>query len=193
MRLNFRHFLIFLLIVLASVGFGIGFDAVATAIEKHTYPIDESLSADVSANAAEFGIPEAVLWGFVHTQSRFSSTKVSADGSIGLTQLTPEEFSMILEDVLKEEAQSADMLYAPKTNLRCGAAYLSYLYHRYGKWETAFAAYEIGTDTVDAWLLDPTLTDEHGTLARIPDESLAEHAKKAVSACEYYQRLYYES
>ena len=69
MRLNFRHFLIFLLILLASVGFGIGFDAVATAIEKHSYPIDESLSADVSANAAEFGIHESVLWGFGHTQS----------------------------------------------------------------------------------------------------------------------------
>ena len=193
MRLNFRHFLIFFLILLCSVGFGIGFDTVATAVEKHAYPIDEGISADVAANAAEFGIPESVLWGFVHTQSGFSSNKVSEDGSIGLTQLTAEEFSMILSEILKEDPQSADMLYAPKTNLRCGAAYLSYLYHRYGKWETAFAAYEVGTDTVDAWMLDPILVDALGTLRKIPDETLSEHAKKTVTACDLYQRLYFET
>ncbi len=191
--LNFRRVLIFLLLIALSVGFGIGFDAVATAIERHTYPINESFKEDIAANAEEFGIPEPILWGFVHTQSGFSSNKVSEDESIGLTQLTPAEFEMIQTELLKEPAQNADMLYAPTANLRCGAAYLSFLYHRYGVWETAFAAYEAGVETVDAWLLDPTLVGEHGTLETIPDEAIAAFARDAQNACDYYQRLYFES
>lgn len=193
MKLNFRRVLIFLLLILLSVGFGIGFDAVATAIEKHTYPINSTFSEDIQKNAEEFGIPEYVFWGFVHTQSGFSSNLVSDDGSIGLTQLTPEEFEMIQTKLLKESTQNADMLYAPKANLRCGAAYLSFLYHRYGVWETAFAAYEAGTETVDAWLLDSSLVDAHGTLKEIPDRALAAFAEKTQTACDSYQRLYFES
>ena len=191
--MNLRRLLILLSLIALSVGFGIGFDAIATAVEKRSYPMEDTFAADIKANAEEFGIPEAILWGFVRTQSDFSSNKVSPDGSIGLTQLTPEEFAMILERILKEEPQSADLLYAPKTNLRCGAAYLSFLYHRYGVWETAFAAYEVGTDTVDAWLSDPDLVDAHGTLAKIPDAELAAQAEKTLTACDLYQRLYFES
>jgi len=191
--MNFKRLLIFLLLVALSVGFGIGFDAVATAIEKHTYPINDDFREDISAFAAEFGVPEAILWGFIHTQSGFSSNKVSQDGSIGLSQLTPEEFQMIQERILKEGEQSADMLYSPKVSLRCGAAYLSFLYHRYGVWKTVFAAYEVGTETVDGWLADPTLTDENGTLATIPDASLASIVQKALDACDAYSHLYFKS
>ena len=191
--MNFKRLLILLLLITASIGFGVGFDAITTAIEKHTYPINTDFQADVSANAAEFGVPEAILWGFIHTQSGFSSNKVSNDGSIGLSQLTPDEFHMIQTQILKESEQSADMLYSPKVNLRCGAAYLSFLYHRYGVWETVFAAYEAGTDTVDAWLADPALTNEHGTLKTIPDASVASLAKKTVDACDAYRRLYFEN
>ena len=91
MKINLRRILIVCLLAVISVGFGLGFDAVATAIEKHTYPIDEDFAAEIRANAEEFGIPEAILWGFVRTESNFSSNKVSEDGSIGLTQLTGRE------------------------------------------------------------------------------------------------------
>ncbi|MBE6589923.1 MAG: lytic transglycosylase domain-containing protein [Ruminococcaceae bacterium] len=193
MKLNLRRILIFLLIVALSVGFGFAFDAIATAVEKSTYPLSESYREDVRANAEEFGIPEHILWGFVKTQSDFSSNKVSSDGSIGLTQLTPDEFFMISKDILGEPTEQAELLYAPSANLRCGAAYLSSLYHRYGVWETAFAAYEVGTETVDAWLLDPTLLGDNGILAKIPDENAARFAKETAKACEYYKRLYFES
>ena len=191
--MNFKRLLILLLLIVLSIGVGIGFDAVATAIEMHAYPINDDFREDISANADEFGIPEPILWGFIHTQSAFSSNKVSNDGSIGLSQLTPEEFQMIQTQLLKEGEQSSDMLYSPKVNLRCGAAYLSFLYHRYGAWLTAFAAYEVGTDTVDTWLSDPDLVDEHGMLKAIPEASVAELASKALDACDTYSRLYFES
>ena len=193
MKLNFRRVGIFLLIVALSIGFGFGFDAIATAVEKHQYPIAPSLEQDVRANAEEFGIPEHILWGFIKVQSDFSSNRVAEDGSIGLMQLTPEEYSMINETILKESAKDAALLYAPLPNLRSGTAYLSYLFHRYGVWETAFAAYEVGTKTVDAWLLDESLLGDTQILTTIPDERAATFAKNVTRAADYYKRLYFEN
>ena len=193
MRLNFRRIGIFLLILALSVGFGFGFDAVATAIEKKQSPMPASLTEDVQKNAKEFGIPEHILWGFIKAQSDFSSNKVDSDGSIGLMQLTAEEYTMIAETVLKEPVGDAALLYAPQPNLRFGSAYLSYLFHRYGIWETAFAAYEVGTDTVDGWLLDKSLLGTDQNLATIPDARAKALAKDALRAAENYKRLYFEN
>ena len=193
MRLNLRRIGIFFFLIAVSIGVGFSFDAIATALEKHRYPMEETVAADIRSNAQEFGIPEHILWGFVSAQSDFSSNKVSGDGSIGLMQLTPDEYSMINETILKEDAKDTELLYAPLPNLRAGSAYLSYLFHRYGVWETAFAAYEVGTDTVDAWLLDEALLSENGTLATIPDKQAAALAAQASTAADYYKRLYFES
>ena len=191
MKLTFRRILLFLLIATLSVGFGFAFDAIATAIEKNNYPIKEEYREDIRACAEEFGIPESILWGFVHAQSNFSSNKVSEDGSIGLTQLTPEEFQMIQSEILKAPTQSTDILYAPQPNLRAGAAYLSFLYHRYGVWETAFAAYEAGTETVDGWLTNPELLGDLGTLETIHDREIASFTKRVLKSCDLYKKLYF--
>ena len=193
MKLNLRRIGIFLLLIAISVGFGFSFDAVATAIEKHNYPIESSLAEDIRSNAREFGIPEHILWGFIKVQSDFSSNKLGTDGSIGLMQLSPDEYARINESVLKEEAKDPALLYAPLPNLRAGSAYLSYLFHRYGVWETAFAAYEVGTDTVDAWLLNDHLLGADKTLATIPDARAASFAEEVSCAADHYKRLYFES
>ena len=88
MKLNLRRIVIFLLLIALSVGVGIGVDAIATAVEKHNYPMEESLKEDIRTNAQEFGIPEHILWGFVKTQSDFSSNAFD-----------PSEKSKILEKI----------------------------------------------------------------------------------------------
>ena len=193
MKLNLGRISIFLLLIALSIGFGFAFDAIATAVEKSNYPMEDSIATDVHNTAKEFGIPENILWGFIKTQSDFSSNKVSSDGSIGLTQLTPDQYLMISKEILKEPSQETELLYAPVPNLRCGAAYLSYLFHRYGVWEVAIAAYEAGTETVDAWLLDDALIGEDGNLITIPDENAAKTAKDTLHAADYYKRLYFAS
>lgn len=191
MKLNAKHLVALLLLLLLSVGFGFAFDAVATAIEKHRYPMPAELAEYVEDSAAAFGLPETVLWAFVHTESDFQSDLHSPDGSIGLMQLTPEEFSHVLTEVLGEEEKSSELLYAPATNLHYGAARVSFLYERYGVWETAYAAYCIGTDTVDAWLRDPALMTPQGRLASIPDERTADYVEKMLRAVEEYGKLYF--
>ncbi|MBQ8416424.1 MAG: lytic transglycosylase domain-containing protein [Clostridia bacterium] len=189
MKLTLRRVVIFLLILAVSVGFGFAFDGIATLVEKHQYPMDSY--AELIAEAAENnGIPQVILWAVIRTESGFVSNAVSEDGSIGLMQLTPEEFSMIGADILNKN-DDAELLYAPKTNLQYGAAYLSHLYQRYGVWETVLAAYDAGTKTVDAWLQNPEYVTELGTLAYIPNASTASFVSEVNEAITMYTKLYF--
>ena len=191
MKLTMRHVGITAAILLLAICFGFAFDGIATAIERHNHPRPDDLSALVTENADTFGMPEAVLWACVKTQSDFASNARRDDGRIGLMLLTPERFDMIRTKILGEDALDAGMLYDPATNLSCGAAYLSHLYQRYGSWETAFTAYVTDEPTVDAWLADGRYADELGILKDIPDKNAAKVVKDMLHALSIYQKLYY--
>ncbi len=193
MKLNFYRILAFLALIGLSVGFGFAYDGIATAIEKHRYPQEASVAPLIRENAQAYGLPEAILWATVRTQSNFQSNAVSSDGAIGLMQLTPETFRFICTEVLGEEATDSGMLYEPSTNLRAGAAYLSYLYERYGVWDMVYAAYTVGIDEVDVWLTNPDLLTPLGELSSVPNEEAAKYVKQMQRTVKLYNQLYYES
>ena len=167
------------------------FDGIATSLEKKQYPLSSRYANDIQRVSAEYGIPEVILWAIVRTESGFSSNLEGEDGGIGLMQLTPDEFAMIQTDILKEAPQDAGLLYDPAKNLACGAAYLSFLYQRYGVWETVFAAFDAGTDAVDAWLANPDCVSELGTLKNIPNQKTVRFVRKVTEARELYIKLYF--
>lgn len=191
MKFNARSFAIIAAILVLSIGFGLAFDGIATAIEKKQYPLSPRYANDIQRVSAEYGIPEVILWAIVRTESGFSSNLEGEDGGIGLMQLTPDEFAMIQTDILKEAPQDAGLLYDPQKNLACGAAYLSFLYQRYGVWETVFAAFDAGTDAVDAWLANPDCVSELGTLENIPNQKTARFVREVTEARELYIKLYF--
>ena len=120
----------------------------------------------------------------------FLSGRIGAAG-IGLMQLTPAEFAMIQTDILRVPPEDKGFLYDPQKNLQCGTAYLSYLYQRYGVWETVFAAFDAGTASVDAWLANPEYVTELGTLKNIPDKQTARFVRDVMKARELYIKLYF--
>ena len=191
MKITYRHIIAFILLVAVSIGFGFAFDGVATAIEKHNHPLDERYANDIRAYAAEFAIPEHILWAVVRTESDFVSNRVSANGEIGLMQLTPERLSHICTDILKENAPDTGLLYDPSTNLRCGAAYLSDLYRQYGVWDTVYAAYSVGVEQVNEWLQNSAYVNEQGRLHSIPNQQVNDYIKAVNRAAELYHRLYF--
>ena len=191
MKLNVRRVIAFFLLIALSVGFGFAFDAVVTAIEKHNHPLDARYQTEMEKNAKDFGIPESILWSIVRSESNFVSNHVSDTGEVGLMQISPEQFAYICTNLLGEPEMSAGMLYDPATNLRAGTAWISELYGRYGVWETVYAAYYAGTDTVDAWLRDPELVSAQGRLQNIPDSDTADYVKKTAKSATLYQKLYY--
>ncbi len=191
MKLNARSFAVIAAILLLSIGFGFAFDGVATAIEKKQYPLSPRYADDIHDAAEEYGIPEVVLWAIVQTESGFVSNLEGKDGGIGLMQLTPDAFAMIQTDILKKAPEDKGLLYDPEKNLECGAAYLSFLYQRYGVWETVFAAFDAGTDSVDAWLANPEYVSELGTLQNIPNTQTARFVRDVTKARELYTKLYF--
>lgn len=191
MRLNVWRALAFLLLVALSVGFGFGFDAVATAVERHQYPCPAEYAEPIREAAEEFALPEHVLWGFVQHASGFASNAVNGN-AIGLMQLTPTEFAYICQSLLEESQVESGLLYDPLTNLEAGSAYLSHLYERYGVWDLTFAAYCVGSDTVDAWLTDPDLVDGRGVLREIPDEAVRDYVASVERTVERYRVLYFK-
>ena len=191
MKLNARSLAIIAAILALSIGFGFAFDGIATAIEKNQYPLSPRYADDIREVAAKYGIPEVILWATVHTESGFASNLEGKDGGIGLMQLTPAEFAMIQTEILGEAPEDAGRLYDPQKNLTCGAAYLSHLYERYGVWETVFAAFDAGTEAVDAWLSNPEYASEFGTLASIPNAKTARYVRDVEKARELYIKLYF--
>ena len=191
MKFNAKSVIIIAAILVLSIGFGFAFDGIATVIEKKQYPLHERYAEDIRATAAKYGIPEAILWATVSTRSGFASNLEGKNGGIGLMQLTPEEFAMIQADILGEVPQDKGLLYDPEKNLECGAAYLSFLYDRYGVWETVFAAFDAGTEAVDAWLIDPAYVSEVGTLASIPNPKTEQFVRDVMHAHELYVKLYF--
>ena len=193
MKLNLRHVTIFLILLALSVGFGFGFDAVCTAVERHNHPRPTTLAASVESNAAEFGIPESILWATVKTGSDFASNAISPTGEIGLMQLTPTQFNFICTTLLEGAPLDAGLLYEPETNLRAGSAWLSYLYGKYGVWEHVFVAYHLGTEATDAWLADPAHVNARGELLEFPTRAAEQYAKDTARAVEFYNQLYYQA
>ncbi len=193
MKINAPRIVAFFLLIALSIGFGFGFDAVMTAIERHKYPIREELRGAVSEKAELYNIPEEILWATLHATGGFSSSRVSQSGAVGLMQITPARFAFICTEILKVGERDVGLLYDPMTNLDAGCAWLAYLYRHYGVWEHAHAAYYVGTEAVDAWLTDPENLDAHGMLKKIPDDTVAAYVKDVTRAAKYYEKLYYAS
>lgn len=181
-----RSFVICCILVL-SLGIGYLFDAICRRADYEKHP---RLYAEyVTKYAAQYGIPEYTAYALIKTESDFQSNYVSADGDIGLMQLSEDTFRQIAS-MMKDNMDSG-ILYDPETNIRYGIYYLSYLYTEYNRWNTVFAVFFAGRETVDAWMADPSLTDTLGNLTKIPDEATADFVKCVTENAELYKELYY--
>ena len=175
------------LIALLSIGLGFLADLAITLFEKNAYPLE--YAEYVSVYAEEYGIPESVVYAVIRTESEFDSGAVSSAGAVGLMQLMPETFRQLTDEVLFEHLADG-MLYDPETNIRYGIYYLSYLYDRYGDWETALAAYNGGLGNVDEWLESDRYADGEGGLKHIPFRETRQFVSRVDKARHTYERLY---
>lgn len=179
--------LIILVIAVISVIFGALFDHIMGSTEKNSYP--REYSAYVELYAAEYGVPEAVVYAVIKTESNFNRTAISSAGAHGLMQLTEETYEWV-SSKLKEKPSAFD-IYDPATNIRYGVWYLSYLYGRFESWDVAFAAYNAGPGNVSNWLDDSEYSSDGETLDYIPFKETRNYVEKVNKAIGVYERLYY--
>ncbi len=187
MKTSVRRSLAIVLILLLSVAAGFLYQLLWDRIDRVRYPRD--FSEYVTEYCAVYGVPEYVVYATIKVESGFSSNAVSSAGAIGLMQMTPDTFAWV--SMLMKRTSDPGMLYDPRTNIEYGTYLLSYLYIRYNRWDTVFAAYNAGMTRVDAWLVNSDYSEDGLNLKTIPYAETRQYVKKVNDAIRVYERLYY--
>ena len=161
-------------------------ERVDDAFLRKTHP--QKYAESVEKYAAEYDVPESVVYAVIKTESGFTPDAVSLKGAIGLMQITPDTFDWLCSKTGDEA--NALLLYEPDTNIRYGTYFLSLLYSEFGVWDTAFAAYNAGRGRVNEWLKSPAY-NSNGKLVNIPYPETAAYVQKVDKAMLVYKKLYF--
>ncbi len=179
---------IIIAILALSLIIGYIYQSIGHSVDLKKHP--REYSEYVSKYAAEYGVPEYIIYGVMLKESNFRSNFVSEDGKIGLMQISPESFRWLLS-ITKEELDTG-ILYDPETNIRYGTYMLSHLYTKYNRWKTVLAICKAGESTVELWMLDDENTDANGNLVNIPVESVKNYVEEVEYEIDMYHALYYD-
>lgn len=156
-------------------------------IKQYFYP--REYSEYVTEYSDEYNVPEPLIYAVIYTESKFDQNAVSSAGAVGLMQLMPDTMDWLSR--LKGESAPTGDIADPKTNIKYGTYYLSYLYDRFGNWETAIAAYNAGHGRVGGWLEDSRYSDDGITLKTIPITETKNYVNRVAAAMQEYTEIYY--
>ena len=162
-------------------------DHLLTNLEKEIYPTD--FSESITECAGQYDLDVYIVYGLIKELSDFSSNHVSADGRIGLMQLSEDTFLWLTTDKLQENLD-VGLLYEPKTNIRYGCYYLLYLTTRYESWDAVYAAYLCGTEMVDEWYAQWKNSATADFKFEIQDPNILKKVNKIQRSVEKYKKLY---
>lgn len=181
-----KSFVIVLILALAA-GFATLWVFIEDLILEKTHPLPYREA--VASAAAEYAVPQEVIYAVMSTESSFKSDALSAKGAIGLMQITPETFSWLCAKNSAADA-NPELLYNPETNIRYGTYFLSLLYTEFGVWDTVFAAYNAGRSKVNEWLQSDEYNN-NGKIVNIPYPETAAYVEKVNKALLVYKKLYF--
>lgn len=114
-------------------------DTLTVIIESASeYDVSPDMAERVIWHAKQQNVDPKIALSLVQQESGFRTNVVSHVGAVGLTQIKPSTARIF--DLSVEVGE----LYDPDTNLEYGMKYLSLMLERYGDYETALAAYNVG-------------------------------------------------
>lgn len=172
-------------VVILTVNF---FKGTENRMEKAMYPME--YTDLVNKAAQEYNLDPALIYGVIHTESRFDSEAGSNVGALGLMQIMPNTFEWLQEKRGETGKYTTDDLYDPAVNIDYGCYLLRYFLDYYGNEQCAVAAYNAGFE-VSNWLEDPNYSSDGTTLDIIPYPETSEYVDKVESAKLKYKELYF--
>lgn len=184
-----KHKVILAAVALTAIVMTVGYFVLSRYIKKQMYPL--KYEEYVAKYAAEFDVPQEIVFAVIFAESSFRENAVSRVGATGLMQLMPDTYTWLAK--MKGEAYEEGGLTNPETNIKYGVYYLSYLYKRFGNWDTALAAYNAGHGRVSGWLSDTRYSDDGVTLKAIPYPETEQFVKKINKVKLIYVDLYCEN
>lgn len=148
-------------------------------MQRVTYPL--KYEETIRTVAAKYGVEPALVAAVIRTESRFNPEVESSQGAYGLMQIKPETARFI-----SERSGIGGDYRDPKTNIRTGTWYLSYLQQRYADERLVLAAYNSGESQVDAWI-----SEEGVDIVRdIPFKETRNYVEDVLKARDTYVELY---
>ena len=142
----------------------------------------------VSKYAAEYRLPEYLLYALIRSESFFQPRVVSGAGAIGLTQLMPATAS----DIAKKLKVADYSLTDPEINIRFGAYYLAEMIRRSdNRIMPACFAYNAGISRVRGWQKKAQGLPEDLFLESLEYAETRDYGRKILSAAAVYGALYY--
>lgn len=175
---------LFLVLVIAA---GVVF-AVREAFYRYMFPVKyETVVAD---NAAEWNVPETLIYATIQTESGFDPEARSEAGARGLMQMTEETFEWLRT---KEDFGDPDITFAdlddPEVSIAYGTYFLQLLLQEFdGDISTAMSAYHAGRGSVHSWLEQKKYSENGVTLDTIPKEDTAYYVQKIQRAMNVYEK-----
>ena len=142
----------------------------------------------VSKYAAEYRLPEYLLYALIRSESFFQYQVVSGAGAVGLTQLMPATAS----DIAKKLKVTDYSLTDPETNIRFGAYYLAEMIRRSdNRIMPACFAYNAGISRVRGWQKKAQGLPDDLFLESLEYAETRDYGRKILSAAAVYGMLYY--
>lgn len=154
----------------------------------NAYPI--KYQEIVEEQSQKTGVPRALIYAVIRSESGFDPTVESSVGARGLMQITEETLDWALYRKKEKANVTFDDLYDPETNIEYGVYILSLLLDEFEKTETALCAYHAGWGNVKNWLTQAEYSSDGVTVHNIPFGDTNRYVKKVMNTMEQYQRLY---
>jgi len=144
--------------------------------------------AAVEAEAKEFAVDPLLLVAIIRQESVFDVEALSPAGARGLAQLTQGTAALTARGL--DVTFYPEWITVPDLNLHLGAAHLAELLRRFGRLETAIAAYNAGGSPVRRWLERDGADDPDQFIELIPYPETRGYVRSVIRNRELYRILY---
>lgn len=158
------------------------------AFYKSAYPV--GFEAIVLEQSAQSGVPAALIFAVIRTESGFNPAAQSSVSARGLMQITPDTFEWARFRLKEDDAFVFEDLYDSETNIRYGVEILRLLLDEFGNDENALCAYHAGWGNTKKWLQNPEYAPDGAHIENIPFADTRRYVQKVTETKAIYERLY---
>ena len=136
------------------------------------------------------GLDPYLVASLIRQESEFNPLAVSRANAVGLMQLLPKTGKVVArEESLKH--YTASQLFTPAINLQLGTRYFRGMVDKFGgSFEHALAAYDAGSDRVEAWMGQGPYRDTPEFVESIPFTETREYVQAIMRNANVYRQLY---
>lgn len=178
-----------LVLIAAVVAMGFALRGGYETYVRSTYELEHYDT--VMTACSDFDVDPTLVYGIIRTESGFDEQAVSSADARGLMQVTAVALDWIQLRTDEFDSCTADDLFDPVTNIRCGVYLLSLLHEQFDSEEAVIASYNAGNGKVSEWLADPAYSADGVHLDTIPYEETREYVKRVQDSKAIYRYYYH--